>query len=214
MSFYAIILAAGSGQRLNQKMPKCLVKLNDKEIYKYSLEVFASIKKIKKIVLVVPKQYANKIKTNNVLVVVGGKDRNESFELGLKALKNLNENDRIIVHDAARIFVKKQDIIKLINSKQEQGTLCYKGIQSQLGKSDLIYKNYHIQTPQFCSYKQYLEANVNPKGKDLFTYLNLKHKKNDFIISSNKHLNFKITYSSDLSIAFLLLKNNASKLLK
>lgn len=206
MNFYGIILAGGSGKRLGCIQPKCFLKVGKQPIYRYSLDIFCSIKKFKQIVLVVPKQYVKKVKIKNVKVVVGGKDRNESFELGLKAIKNIKDQDKILVHDAARMFVTKQDILKLINLKQPQATLCYKNIDTKLGDGDLMCQGYHIQTPQYCLYEQYLSANVNPKGKDLFTYLNLKHKKNDFIISTNKHLNFKITNPSDLSIAYLLLK--------
>ena len=204
MSLYAIILAAGLGLRAKGKKPKSLMKVNGKEVYKYSLETFGSIKQFKRIVLVVPQTFKNKLKS--IKVVNGGKTRNESFERGMKALGQLEKNDKIFVHDAARMFLLKQDLIKLIKSKNKQGTLCYKNVKSSLGKSDLMYKNYHIQTPQFCTYEIYKKAKKNTKGKDLFTYLNLKHKSSDFIISSNKHLNFKITYPNDLKIAELLVK--------
>lgn len=204
MSLYAIILAAGLGLRAKGKKPKALMKVNGKEVYKYSLETFGSIKQFKRIVLVVPKTFKNKLK--GIKVVYGGKTRNESFECGMKALGKLDKNDKIFVHDAARMFLLKKDLVRLIKSKSKQGTLCYKNVVSKLGKPDLMYKNYHIQTPQFCTYEIYKKAKKNTKGKDLFTYLNLKHKVSDFIVSSNKHLNFKITYPNDIKIAELLVK--------
>lgn len=204
MSLFAIILAAGSGLRTNKPTPKCFLKINGKPIYKYSLQTFIQTKKFKKIVLVVPSRYKKQVK--GVKVVLGGKTRNESFEKGMIALGQLKPNDKIFVHDAARMFVTKQDILMMINLKQKQGTLCYKNDISSLGKGDLISNGYHIQTPQFCTYEIYKKAKKQFSGKDLFTYLKLKHKKSDFIISSNKYLNFKITYPDDLKVAELLVK--------
>lgn len=204
MSLYAIILAAGSGTRLKAKKPKAFVKINKQEIFKYSLETFLSIKKFKKIVLVVPPKFKRNIK--GIKIVLGGENRNDSFEKGIKALGYLNKNDKIFVHDAARIFVLKKDIEKLIKLKNNAGTLCYLDDKNQLGKSDLMFKKYHIQTPQYCTYEIYKKARKNNSGKDLFTYLNIKFNKSNLVLSSNKHLNFKITYPDDLKVAELLVK--------
>ncbi len=204
MSLYAIILAAGSGLRTNKPTPKAFLKVNGKEIFKYSLKTFIQSNKFKKIILVVPPRHKKQIR--GAKVVLGGKTRNESFEKGMIALGKLKFNDKIFVHDAARMFVDKKDIIKMCNLKRKQGTLCYKNAKSSLGKGDLMYGDYHIQTPQFCTYAIYQKSHKNRLGKDLFTYLNLKFKKTDLIISSNKHLNFKITYPDDLKVAELLAK--------
>jgi len=197
---FAIILAAGDGKRLGSKTPKAFVKYKGKEIYKYSLAAFCSIKQFKKIVLVVPKGYEKtaSIADKRVIVVTGGKTRNESFEDGVAALvQYIKYSDKILIHDAARINVKKQDILKLIKAKGYCGTLCYKGPKN---KSDLRVKNYNIQTPQFIVFWLYLLCNeVNVKGKDLFTYLNLEFESNNLIQSSNKSKNFKITYKADLN---------------
>lgn len=202
MSLYAIILAAGRGLRLNKKQPKAMYKIGTKPIYWFSLRKFILSKKFKKIVLVLPSNHKTKIK--GIKIVSGGKTRNQSFEKGMKALGKLNKNDRILVHDGARMFVKMRDIIKLTELKQECATLCYKRKRINFGQ-DLIWKNYRIQTPQYCSYNQYLKAKKNPKGRDLFGYLNLKYTKQNLITSSNKQFNFKITIPSDIQEAKLLL---------
>ena len=94
MANYAIILAAGDGKRLGFKTPKCFLKINKKPIYQYSLELFQIFSQIKQIILVVPKHYLHKVKVDSkkVKVVTGGTTRNESFELGIKAIKNIKNN--------------------------------------------------------------------------------------------------------------------------
>ena len=200
MANYVIILAAGRGNRLKNKIPKCFVCLKNIPIYSYSLKTFLQIKKIKKIVLVVPKQYRNKIMQNKkVIVTVGGETRNESFENGLVVLfKYLKLNDKIIVHDAARPYITKQDILKVIDSKLLFATLCYKGLKNNV---DLHLKCFNVQTPQFFIFWTYLFCfKCNPIGKDLFTYLNFNYTNENFIKSFTKQKNKKITYKKDLSI--------------
>ncbi len=200
MANYAIILAAGDGKRLGCKTPKCFLKINKKPIYQYSLELFQVFSQIKQIILVVPKQYLSKITNLNskVKLVVGGCTRNESFECGLKAIQTPKLLDKIIVHDAARINVQTQDILNVINHKSSFGTLCFLGKKNN---RDLRLGKYNIQTPQFCNFSIYKQSQKNQLGQDLFTYLNLKPKKCNFILSSNKNKNFKITFREDLEKA-------------
>lgn len=200
MANYAIILAAGEGNRLGSKTPKCFVCIHKKPIYEYSLELFQIFSQIKQIILVVPKQYLNKVKVDSrkIKVIAGGLTRNDSFELGIKSLKNIKSSDKIIIHDAARINVQTKDILHIINCKSSFGTLCFQGRKNDV---DLRIGKYNIQTPQFCLYSVYKNAIKNPKGKDLFTYLLLKPNKENFILSSNKSKNFKITYKKDLEKA-------------
>lgn len=200
MANYAIILAAGDGKRLGSKTPKCFIKIHNKPIYQFSLELFQILPVLKQVILVVPKQYLKQVKPENkkVKIVAGGNTRNDSFERGLKAIKNIKTNDKILVHDAARINIQPEDILKLINLKYSYGTLCFIGKKND---SDLRIGQYNIQTPQFCQYSVYKQAKKNKNGKDLFTYLNLKPKKQNFIVSSNKNQNFKITFVKDLEKA-------------
>lgn len=198
MRVYAIILAAGEGLRFGGETPKCFLTVKGKPLFLYSLDAFQKITQIKKIILVVPEQYKSKliIKDKRIKVVVGGKTRNESFEKGMKSLRNLERNDKILVHDAARPNVQHYDIQRLINSNEDFGTLCYIGGAND---RDLRYLNYNIQTPQFCRkfiYKKAKKDKVN--GKDLFTYLGLKPSAKNFFISSNQESNFKVTFPEDL----------------
>ncbi|MCQ3907415.1 MAG: 2-C-methyl-D-erythritol 4-phosphate cytidylyltransferase [Mycoplasmoidaceae bacterium] len=199
MANYAIILAAGDGKRLGSTIPKCFIKINKTPIYQFSLDTFCQISDIKKIILVVPKQYKNKVKNNcqKVEIITGGSTRNKSFENAMKALSTLSDNDKILIHDAARINVLKKDIVRLIKSRAHFGTLCFSGPKND---ADFRINKYNIQTPQFCKYSIYKQTlKPNKLGKDLFSYLNLKPTKENFIISTNKKQNFKITVAADLA---------------
>lgn len=198
MRVYAIILAAGEGLRFGGKTPKCFLMVKGKPLFLYSLDVFQKIHIIKKIVLVVPEAYKSKliIKDKRIKVIAGGKTRNESFEKAMRSLRNLERNDKILIHDGARPNVLQQDIQRLINSNEDFGTLCYIGGPND---SDLRYLNYNIQTPQICRNFVYKKAKKDKEnGKDLFTYLNLKPSAKNFIISSNQEQNFKVTFPQDL----------------
>lgn len=200
MANYVIILAAGKGKRFEHNTPKCFVRVNNTPIYKFALNTFYGIKEIKNIILVVPKQYQNKLLFNDsrLIVVSGGKTRNDSFEKGIQSINRPKPNDKIIIHDAARINVSKTDVLSLIKSKEDYGTLCCKGKKNA---RDLRIKNYNILTPQFCKYFVYKNTKkFNKKGKDLFTYLCLKSTAKNFILSSSKNGNLKITFKGDLKL--------------
>jgi len=204
MKNIGIILAAGDGKRLGSKTPKCLLKIKGKEIYQYSLDTFINTKQFDLIVLVMPKVIKLDPKYNNIVVIKGGKTRNESFELGMKIIKGIaNKNDKIIVHDAARIYAQEKDIIKLCKCSKNFATLCYEATDTIYGGKmlKLLPKpNYNIQTPQMCTYDVYLKAKKNVKGTDLISYLNLNLKKENLIVSSNGMFNIKITYPEDLKL--------------
>ena len=57
MSLFLILLAAGESKRLKSAAPKPYVKVNGKSLLELSYESFASIKKIKKTVIVYNKKH-------------------------------------------------------------------------------------------------------------------------------------------------------------
>ncbi len=207
MDKFGIILAAGNGKRLGMTLPKCLAKIDNRFMFEYSLYTFTLVPVFKKIILVVPPKFVKKLKFTDqkIKIIAGGKTRNESFENAVKAIGPHRPSDKIIVHDAARIFLTKYDLLKLVNSKEDFGTLCYIGPKNAV---DHHIDNYNIQTPQFCRFSVYDAVTTkNKSGKDLFSYLKLKPKPRNFYLCSNAERNFKITYKSDLAKAKKCLKS-------
>ena len=197
---YAIILAAGSGKRMGIKTPKCFIDIDGQEMFQYSLATFMSIREIKNIILVVPKskrKMFGKGSNSRIIVTTGGRNRNESFELAIKKINKIaHDNDQIIIHDAARPFIHREDIKAIIRSKENFGTLVTRGQKNEV---DYRIGKYNVLTPQFTRFIYYkTHNNINPHGVDLISYLNLKPKDKNFIISKHPKDAKKITYKSDL----------------
>ena len=118
----AIVLAAGSGSRMNQKKEKQFLLLDGKPVLYYSLKTFeASI--VAEIILVtkekdidycreeiVEKYGFTKVKK----IVSGGKERYDSVQKGMKAADK--RNNIIMIHDAARPFVTNRMILDSISA--------------------------------------------------------------------------------------------------
>ncbi len=116
MKISAILLAAGEGRRLKKSVPKSFVKIQKKEMFLHSLEIFEKHPQIFEIILVVPKlkiSVAKKLTTNFKKVssvVGGGNSRMESLAVGLKFAKN----EFILSQNAANPFVTAGEILKCV----------------------------------------------------------------------------------------------------
>ena len=108
-----ILLMAGKGSRMNYKENKILMNINDKPLFKYSLDTFLSfgfevicvISPIDhdKIVPLLPK---------NVKYVYGGKERGDSVYNGLLA----STGDYVLIHDSARALISKSCINEITSN--------------------------------------------------------------------------------------------------
>ncbi len=118
---YAIILAAGVGQRMrNGGLPKQLLKLMGKPIIVYTLEKFQNASMIDRIILVSHSAYTEEMSalveqykiTKVVNTVIGGTDRLASLEKGLAAAieDGAKGNDIIVIHDGVRPLVEETTI--------------------------------------------------------------------------------------------------------
>lgn len=123
IEYASIILMAGSSIRYNQNTNKTLTKINQKELYKYSLQVFENDEDCKKIYLIVNEKDYEFLKQTNEDIIIGGLTRLESVQKGLKEI--INKYDYCIIHDAARPLIKKEDldIIKENLTKNDGATL-------------------------------------------------------------------------------------------
>ena len=124
----AIVLAAGAGKRMNSKVAKQYIELNEKPILWYALNTFSESKLVSDIVLVVgageeeyvQKEIVDKYGFDKVkLICQGGAERYLSVWNGLQAIMDAgflvtdssngnNRNVYIAIHDGARPFVTEQ----------------------------------------------------------------------------------------------------------
>jgi 2-C-methyl-D-erythritol 4-phosphate cytidylyltransferase len=95
----ALIVAAGSGERLGAQLPKALVPVAGRPLLEWSLEALAAVPAIDQIVVALPPGAAA---PPGVTGVEGGATRSESVA---RALAASGPGDPVLVHDAARPFV-------------------------------------------------------------------------------------------------------------
>lgn len=124
MKTTAIVLAAGSGKRMNSKVHKQYLLLKGKPVLYYSLKAFED-SMADDIILVVGTDEIAYCRTNIVekfgfkkvrAIVEGGKERYHSVYEGLKAA---SETDYVLIHDGARPFVSQEVIERTIDAVSE-----------------------------------------------------------------------------------------------
>ena len=112
----ALVLAAGSGERLGAELPKAYVELAGRPMLAWSLRALVRVPGIERIVLVTPPSvdvggdFEHHLPTERasdppIDLVAGGEARSESVQLGLAAVPT-DEGDLVLVHDAARPLLR------------------------------------------------------------------------------------------------------------
>ncbi|PKP48674.1 MAG: 2-C-methyl-D-erythritol 4-phosphate cytidylyltransferase, partial [Bacteroidetes bacterium HGW-Bacteroidetes-12] len=127
MHKYAIIVAGGTGERMGQHTPKQFLKLAGKPILMHTIEKFYQTYPELKIILALPENQFDfweelcfKYRFINIPheVVAGGKTR---FHSVLNALKLVNEEGIVAVHDGVRPLVSQDTIVNCFKTAQQHG---------------------------------------------------------------------------------------------
>lgn len=118
-NYFAIVPAAGIGNRMQMDLPKQYISINGKKILQYTLATLLNYQKFKKCVVVINKEDKHwstlQLISPHLITVWGGEERCHSVFNGLLALKEFaKKNDWVLVHDAARPLLHHNDIDKLI----------------------------------------------------------------------------------------------------
>jgi 2-C-methyl-D-erythritol 4-phosphate cytidylyltransferase len=98
----ALIVAAGSGQRLGAGRPKALVELAGRALVAWSIDALLATAGIERIVIAMPPGAAASLgleAQDRVTVVDGGASRSDSVR---RALDAAGQPELVLVHDAAR----------------------------------------------------------------------------------------------------------------
>ena len=122
----AIVLAGGSGSRMNSSIPKQYMMLNGRPVIYYSLKAFQDCSFVDHIILVTASEYIDYVKQNILgdelgkvsAVVEGGAQRYDSVWEGLK---NADDTGIIFVHDGARPCVTRKIIEDCYNEAVQSG---------------------------------------------------------------------------------------------
>ncbi len=231
MKVTAIITAAGKGKRMLHSVPKHFIRLEDKPVLAYTLDVFERCPDVNQVLVVSRsgeedyclKEVVEKYGYKKVLkIVIGGDRRQDSVYNGIKELDE--DTDIVLVHDGVRPFVSQNTLseaIKLaifadgvVTAVPVKDTIKYVGddgiIRATPDRSSL----WHAQTPQVFKRRILEEAYVrayNDKytGTDdssLVERLGYKVK----IVEGGVD-NIKITTKEDLLFAEVILMMHKKK---
>lgn len=129
---YAIILAAGVGQRMrNSGLPKQFLKLMGKPIIVYTLEKFEECGEIDRVIVVCHGSYVEHMNSLIQLyhiskadkVIVGGNDRQNSLQKGLDAVveEGGTNTDIVVIHDGVRPLVDLSIVHENIRIARQYG---------------------------------------------------------------------------------------------
>ena len=126
----ALIIAGGSGQRMNQDIPKQFINVNDKPVIVYTLEAFQQHPGIDAIAVVclegwreILNAYAKQFNITKLRWITdGGKNGQESIKNGIWALKeDCAPDDMILIHDGIRPMVSQEIISDCIIKTRKYG---------------------------------------------------------------------------------------------
>jgi 2-C-methyl-D-erythritol 4-phosphate cytidylyltransferase len=120
----AILLAAGSGERLGGSIPKALVPVCGWPLFLYSLAAIKASEAVDNAVIVVPPgeigRVSMAIPTSDVagpVIAEGGRSRQESVRLGLAAIDHESWSvDVVVCHDAARPFASPNLFARVVEA--------------------------------------------------------------------------------------------------
>lgn len=225
----AVILAAGKGSRLHSSsVPKQFAVLLNEPMVVLTVEKFAFVESIDKVVVVAPKPwmshtkdlFRNKSYLHKLIFSEGGDTRQHSLLKACLVIKELfGGNVGVISHDAARPFVSIriiEDNIKLVREGKACDTVlpCTDTIVESLDLkevSSIPNRNnlYQGQTPQSFSCEDYIDAykmigedeSITDAAKLLLQY------GRDVHLVMGEPFNIKITSDFDLFFAEFLMSS-------
>ena len=130
-----LLLLGGKGFRFQSDIPKQFHTLAGKKIYLHTLATFYNLNIFDEIIIVSHKDWIETVQKEisdykNTQVIQGGKERQQSAYLGLKALKKA---DYVMFHDAVRPFVTKKIILDNLDA-----VLKYKAVNTCIKSSDTL----------------------------------------------------------------------------
>ncbi len=113
MNKYAVIVAGGSGTRMNSTLPKQFILLNGKPVLYYTLRTFLEAYPDLQVILVLPEEHIAAGKeiidawfdAARIQITAGGRTRFHSVQNGLQLVK---EESIVFVHDGVRCLLTPQ----------------------------------------------------------------------------------------------------------
>jgi 2-C-methyl-D-erythritol 4-phosphate cytidylyltransferase len=130
--FIALIVAAGTGERMNSIIPKQFLPVLGKPVLAYTIDAFEKSPLIDEIIVVInenhekqfQEQILNHIQTKKVLhYVFGGGTRQDSVYAGLELIFN-RPDDYVLIHDGVRPLVSEDILMRSVEGVMKYGAVC------------------------------------------------------------------------------------------
>ncbi len=223
--YFVLIPAAGIGTRLASNLPKQYLKLNGNAMINHTIMAFLNVPEISKIFVLLSSsdeywQIEGLPESDKLKVLrCGGLTRAQTVANGLAAISDeANQDDWILVHDAARPCITANLVNRLISELREDavGGLLALPIPDTVKKEtnarvQTTVPREHLwlaQTPQMFRYKLIKEA-LEQIGAGVSTdeaqAVEALGKSPKLVIGHAS--NFKVTYAEDVSFAESILKS-------
>ena len=120
-----ILMAAGTGERMNSDIPKQFIEINGLPIIIHTYKVFQAIKGLK-IYIVLPNKgfdkwnkYISEYIDKDTEIIKGGGQRNISVRNGVNAI--ISDEGLVGIHDGVRPFISINLISKLFDEAEKEG---------------------------------------------------------------------------------------------
>ncbi|MFC7394820.1 2-C-methyl-D-erythritol 4-phosphate cytidylyltransferase [Scopulibacillus cellulosilyticus] len=218
MEYHVVILAAGQGKRMGAGKNKMLLNVLDAPVVIHTLRTFEQDTACSGITLVINQAekdvFQDLLKKFHIKkvnqIVNGGKERQDSVFLGLKAV---SEEGIVLIHDGARPFVKKEQIAKVVQAADLTGAavlavpvkdtikkVINNKVKETIDRSSL----WAVQTPQAFRLSLILKAHeygrsINAEVTDDASLIELIGR--DVAVVQGDYRNIKITTPEDLLVA-------------
>lgn len=223
--YFALIPAAGVGARMGEKIPKQYVQIAGKPMLRHVLDTFCRADAITHTFVVVSAEdgyidatmAAMHDDSYATVLHVGGATRHQSVLNGLHAMRSeINDDDWVLVHDAARPGLSIGLIDKLINILQDDevggllavpvvDTLKRAGAEGRVDQTVTRDRLWAAQTPQMFRYGLLLraleQATAVTDEASAIEALGLQPR-----LVEGDARNFKVTLPHDVALAELYLK--------
>jgi 2-C-methyl-D-erythritol 4-phosphate cytidylyltransferase len=222
----ALIVAAGSGERLGAGVPKALVELAGRPMWLWSLDALARCAAVEQIVIAWPPEIAStqaslaeRLCTSvGIESVEGGASRSESV---LRALRAARSAEIVLVHDAARPLLTPElaeSVISALSADPDAHaaiaaaavTDTIKRADASLLVSETLPRNelWSVQTPQVFR-REALERALGGADTELALATDdaslIERSGGRVIVVPSSPENIKVTTPVDLRLAGLLL---------
>lgn len=212
---FALIVAGGSGNRMNNSVPKQFLEIDNKPVLVHTFEAFIRFDSELEFILVLPKEQVEFWEelckkhqfTLSYKLAFGGKNRFQSVQNGL----NLIEDEGIVfIHDGVRPLVSMQTIQNCYDATIMQGNALpvvppSESIRYSFGNENKAVDRarfFLVQTPQTFRVTEIKEAYKNAPHQNFtddasvleYSGLNIN------LVEGNRE-NIKITWPQDLIVA-------------